>query len=50
MSWNYGVGAQYLPDGRNGVRFDYTRRDFQAPGFGNPQDVDTYAVSFVHRF
>jgi hypothetical protein len=50
VSVNYGAGAQYMFDGRNGVRFDYTRRDFQASGFDNPKDTNTYSVSFVRRF
>lgn len=49
-SWNYGAGAQYMFNARNGLRFDYTRRDFQAPGFDNPVDVNTYAISYVRRF
>ena len=49
-SLNYGAGFQYMMDGKNGLRFDYTRRDFQAAGVDNPQDVNTYAVSLVHRF
>ena len=49
-SWNYGAGAQYMLDGKNGVRFDYTRRDFQAPGLDNPKDTNTYAVSYVRKF
>lgn len=27
-SWNFGVGAQHLFDGVNGVRVDYTRQEF----------------------
>ena len=49
-SWNYGAGVQYALDGKNGVRFDYTRRDVQAVGFDNPKDFDTYSFSLVHRF
>jgi hypothetical protein len=49
-SWNYGAGAQYALNGKDGLRFDYTRRDFQAPGFDNPKDMDTYSVSIVHKF
>ena len=45
-SWNYGVGGQYLFDGVNGVRVDYTRHDF---GHGG-EDADTYAVSYVRKF
>jgi hypothetical protein len=49
-SWNYGAGLQYALSAKNGVRFDYTRRDFQAPGADNPRDTDTYSVAFVHKF
>jgi outer membrane immunogenic protein len=47
-SINYGVGAQYMQDAKNGVRVDWTRRDFQEPNA--PKDDDTYAVSLVHKF
>lgn len=45
-SWNYGVGAQYLFDGLNGVRGDYTRHDFGNGG----GDADTWAISYVRKF
>lgn len=45
-SLNYGAGANYFFDGRNGVRADWTRRDFQDDG----GEVDTYGLSFVRRF
>lgn len=45
-SWNYGVGANYFFDGQNGVRGDWTRRDFR----NDAGDVDTYALSYVRRF
>lgn len=45
-SWNYGVGAQYSFDGKNGVRGDYTRYDFNNGG-GN---ADVWAVSYVRKF
>jgi opacity protein-like surface antigen len=45
-SWNYGVGAQYLFDGVNGVRADYTRHDFGSGG----NDADVWAVSYVRKF
>lgn len=45
-SWNYGVGANYFFDGTNGVRADYTRRDFQDDN-GN---ADVWTVSYVRRF
>ena len=45
-SFNYGVGAQYFLDGKNGVRGDYTREDFQ---HGGP-DADVWSLSYVRRF
>jgi outer membrane immunogenic protein len=44
-SLNYGVGAQYFLDGKNGVRFDYTRQDRK-----RERTDDTYAVSYTRRF
>ena len=49
-NWNYGAGMQYALNGKDGVRFDYTRRDFQDKGPDNPHDLDTYSVAFVHKF
>ncbi|WP_439471706.1 porin family protein [Brevundimonas sp.] len=46
-SVNYGVGANYFFDGQNGVRADWTRRDFRGDNGG---EADTYGVSFVRRF
>lgn len=45
-SWNYGVGAQYSFDEKNGVRGDYTRYDFNNGG-GN---ADVWAISYVRKF
>ncbi|MBN8553766.1 MAG: porin family protein [Caulobacterales bacterium] len=45
-SWNYGVGANYFFDGANGVRADYTRRDFQ----DDSGEADVWSVSYVRRF
>jgi len=45
-SWNYGVGANYYLDAQNGVRADWTRRDFTHDG----GEADVYAVSYVRRF
>jgi len=45
-SWNYGVGANYFFDGANGVRGDYTRRDYQHDG----GTADVWSVSYVRRF
>jgi outer membrane immunogenic protein len=49
-SWNYGAGMQYALNGKDGLRFDYTRRDFQDRGPDNPHDLDTYSIAFVHKF
>ncbi|AYG94061.1 porin family protein [Brevundimonas naejangsanensis] len=45
-SWNYGVGANYFFDGQNGVRGDWTRRDFTDDG----GEVDVYSLNYVRRF
>lgn len=45
-SWNYGVGANYFFDGQNGVRGDWTRRDFS----DDAGKVDIYSVNYVRRF
>jgi outer membrane immunogenic protein len=45
-SWNYGVGGQYSFDGKNGVRADYTRYDFQ----GSSTNANVWAVSYVRKF
>lgn len=44
-SFNYGVGASAFLDGWNGVRADWTRRDFQDGG-----EADTWSLSYVRRF
>jgi hypothetical protein len=49
-NWNYGAGLQYALNGKDGLRFDYTRRDFQFKGPDNPKDTDSYSVAFVHKF
>ena len=46
-SVNYGAGAEYFFDGKNGVRAEYTRFDFQSHG---AQDADTWTVSYVRKF
>jgi outer membrane immunogenic protein len=45
-SLNYGIGAQYLFDGRNGLRLDFTRYDLKGKG----ADANAFAIAFVHRF
>lgn len=46
-SVNYGVGANYYLDGQNGIRADWTRRDFQDSNAG---EANVYALSFVRKF
>jgi len=46
-SWNYGVGGNYYLDGQNGIRADWTRRDFVGNGNG---EADAYSVSYVRKF
>jgi len=44
-SWNYGAGANYYFDAQNGIRGDWTRRDFRDGG-----EADVYSVNYVRRF
>ncbi len=46
-SVNYGAGGTYYLDGQNGLRADWTRRDFTDDNGGK---IDTYGVSYVRRF
>ena len=46
-SWNYGAGANFYFDAQNGIRGDWTRRDFTDSDAG---EVDVYSVSYVRRF
>lgn len=50
----YGAGAQYLFDGANGVRVDWTREhmsNFDVPaGLAVNNHADVWGVSFVHKF
>ncbi len=46
-SVNYGVGGTYYLNAQNGLRADWTRRDFTDDNGG---EVDTYGVSYVRRF
>jgi hypothetical protein len=48
MNINYGAGAQYFLDGKNGIRVDYTRRSYETQSA--PRDQDTWQVGYVHRF
>ena len=45
-SWNYGAGATYNLDAQNGIRADYTYRDFQH----DQGSADVYSLSFVRKF
>jgi len=45
-SFNYGVGASAFLDGWNGIRADWTRREFQDDG----GEADTWSVSYIRRF
>lgn len=47
-SWNYGIGAQYLFDGKNGVRADYTRYNF-GDDSGN-EDADAWSIAYIRKF
>ena len=44
---NYGAGGEYLFDGKNGLRIEYTRYDLRAD---SAKDADTWSLSFVHKF
>lgn len=46
-SVNYGAGVNYLFDGQNGVRADWTRRDFRGSNGG---EADVWTVGYVRRF
>lgn len=45
--WVYGVGGEYLINADNGIRADWTRRDFKGSA---REDLDTYGISYVRRF
>jgi hypothetical protein len=45
-SWNYGVGADWYLDGKNGVRADYTRENFK----NSVGDADVWSLAYVRRF
>jgi|APAra7269096979_1048534.scaffolds.fasta_scaffold08052_3 outer membrane immunogenic protein len=46
-SVNYGAGANYFFDGQNGVRADWTRRDFRGR---DGIEADTWGLGYVRRF
>lgn len=45
-SFNFGVGAQHHFDGMNGVRVDYTRKEFGNGGV----DANIWSVGYSRRF
>lgn len=46
-SWNYGVGAQWHYDGKNGIRGDYTREEFT---HGSSGHANVWSIAYSHRF
>jgi outer membrane immunogenic protein len=46
-SWNFGVGAQYHWDGKNGIRADYTREEFRG---GDNAHGDVWAIAYSRKF
>jgi outer membrane immunogenic protein len=45
-SWNYGVGAEYKFDDKNGLRADYTKSEYTKSDLNS----DTMSVGYVRRF
>jgi opacity protein-like surface antigen len=46
-SWNFGVGAQYHWDGKNGIRADYTREEFTGSGSDHG---DVWSIAYSRKF
>jgi outer membrane immunogenic protein len=46
-SWNFGAGAQYHFDGKNGIRADYTREEFVGHGADH---ANVWSVAYSRRF
>ena len=44
--WAYGAGAEFKLNADNGIRADWTRREFK----GDRDNLDVYGVSYVRRF
>ena len=45
-SWNYGVGAEYKFDDKNGIRADYTKSEYTKSDLSS----NTVSVGYVRRF
>jgi hypothetical protein len=45
--WAYGVGGQFMFDGVNGVRVDYTRYDIDEEDAG---EFDAFSIAYVRKF
>lgn len=45
-SFNFGVGAQHHFDGQNGVRFDYTRKEFRH----GDDKADIWSLGYTRKF
>jgi outer membrane immunogenic protein len=45
-SWNYGVGAQYKFDDKNGIRADWTKSEYTKSDLSS----NTVAVGYVRKF
>jgi len=45
-SWNFGVGAQHFFDGQNGVRVDFTRKEFE----DSSAHANVWTVGYTRRF
>jgi hypothetical protein len=45
-SWNYGVGAQHMFDGVNGVRVDWTRQDFNH----DQGHANVWTIGYTRKF
>jgi hypothetical protein len=46
-SWNYGFIGQWVYDGANGIRLDYTRMNFSDNGV---KDINRWTISWTHKF
>jgi len=45
-SWNYGVGAEYKLDGKNGIRADWTKSEYTKSDLSS----NTVSVGYVRHF